>query len=902
MPGLKFYKLDLHTHTPASKCYLDKTHKPEQIIRAALDMGLAAIAITDHNSAEWIDVMVQAGKDKGLVIFPGVEISLEQCHLVALFDPSVNQKHVENFLGAIDITANDYGKSDAVCTKSIYEVIDKIHERGGLAILAHIDQPKGIFYENVKTKDGSKINVPVALSKLLNQARYDAVECANGRLPDGFDTEHQIKRIPAVYQASDNPDAEKPTKHSCDGIGNSYAYFKLDEINLEGLRQCFVDSEPEVRIWLMDGYQETSYPKIVSLRVGGSGFLRNQCFEFHQGLNSLIGGQGVGKSLAIEFLRFGLAQPTPDPKLFEDHCGKLSTRLEQNNSVQITYQLEDGALYQIDRTFLGLQKGENGPVVHSDVKCINLATGEEYLGDIPKMFSILSYSQTEVIKIAENKNAQLELIDKFIDTRPYEQEIAALQAQLRENDVQQDKALQAKGKLDTCQREIDTIQAQIDIINKALANPLFDKIKIYEHKKAAFEERIQFVNSLMDMGSAWRKQVQFTFLDELPQLFEQDQILLDQQETARQAQKLILAYISELIGESDEAESNGKVGKLGELSAQIQAAMDNWIPEYEQVSVDYNKLLGEIGGDQEDKEKERKRLEKRKNNLEKDGREHKLAIEGLQGLWVKRDTLLDRLENTHELYYQERQRKFEQLNLLSDDKLNLVLEHAANRSRYIELLQEMLRGGQNSPTVSDRRKIAQNIMPRRLLDLVIKKDYRQLASEADIGELWAERVIEKFWSQDDFTQVLALQHNCFPEDVPTINFRKEGGVYAELSELSVGQKCTALLIIALCDGAMPVVIDQPEDALDLTSVWNDIAKKLRRGKNSRQFIITTHNSSVAVGADSDQFIFLDAGARYGQIVVSGAIDRPEVKSVVLNNLEGGPEPYKLRSRKYNLTQ
>jgi ABC-type Na+ transport system ATPase subunit NatA len=99
---------------------------------------------------------------------------------------------------------------------------------------------------------------------------------------------------------------------------------------------------------------------------------------------------------------------------------------------------------------------------------------------------------------------------------------------------------------------------------------------------------------------------------------------------------------------------------------------------------------------------------------------------------------------------------------------------------------------------------------------------------------------------------------------------------------------------------MPVVIDQPEDALDVISVWEDIVKKLRRGKNSRQFILTTHNSSLAVGADSDQFIVLKAGANHGTVEETGAIDRADVKKEVIAHLEGGDEPYQLRAHKYNI--
>ena len=83
-------------------------------------------------------------------------------------------------------------------------------------------------------------------------------------------------------------------------------------------------------------------------------------------------------------------------------------------------------------------------------------------------------------------------------------------------------------------------------------------------------------------------------------------------------------------------------------------------------------------------------------------------------------------------------------------------------------------------------------------------------------------------------------------------------------------------------------------------MWEDIAKKLRRGKDMRQFILTTHNSSVAVAADSDQFIVMQATAANGRFMVCGAIDRPEVKREVITHLEGGDEPYRLRARKYNM--
>lgn len=886
MSGLHFYKLDLHVHTPASKCYLDKTQTADQIIQAALDMGLHGIAITDHNNAAWIDKMKEAATDKDLVIFPGVEISLELGHLVAIFDPSATQKDVEGLLGKLDLTPDEFGKSETVCTKSVYEVVDTIHSRGGLAVLAHIDQPKGVFNDNIKLKDDGSINVPAPLQKIINEAQYDAVECASGKLPAGFDEAHHIKRIPAFYQASDNSDPQEPAKHSTGGIGGRYSWFKLDQVDIEGLRQCFAD--PEVRIQLMGMHVGNGYSKVIGMKIGPTGFLRNQNFDFHEGLNCLIGGKGVGKSLAIEILRFALDQsPSSDESLLEDHIKKLEKRLEVGNPVEVIYQVADGTQYQIRRIFEG-RVGPRSKELNSTLSCVNLTTGEGFKGDITRLFPILAYSQTEVIKIAEDKNAQLQLMDRFIDTRLTEAEIAEIRAGLSSNDATLHKAIHARGRLENCQREIQTLSEQIETINRSLANPLFDAVKAVEKKKEAFEEKINYVDELIEKVREWQIELGNYSLTDLYEGLANDPVLKEQQASAGRAKTIL----SQALATS--------IPQLVSVKEDITKSFTAWIPEFTKVSEAYNALLKEIGGDREAKERERRRLEKQLATQEKEERDCRALSENLTGLLSNRNKYLDQLERAYRRKFDIRKEKYDELTKLSDDKLQLVLDHAADRTDYENNLTELLKGGQNAPSVADRAKIASGILPRRFVQLVLDRNDAHLAAEAGLTETWAKRVIEKAWSTDDFTRVLALQHNCFPADVPSIRFRKEGGVYDDLTELSIGQKCTALLIIALCDGTMPVVIDQPEDALDIISVWEDIAKKLRRGKNSRQFILTTHNSSVAVASDSDQFIVLKAGATSGRVVASGAIDRPEVKKAVIDHLEGGEDPYILRSKKYNI--
>lgn len=90
--------------------------------------------------------------------------------------------------------------------------------------------------------------------------------------------------------------------------------------------------------------------------------------------------------------------------------------------------------------------------------------------------------------------------------------------------------------------------------------------------------------------------------------------------------------------------------------------------------------------------------------------------------------------------------------------------------------------------------------------------------------------------------------------------------------------------MTLCEGDTPVIVDQPEDSLDIRSIWDDMCLRLRQSKRSRQFIFTTHNSSLAVASDSDKFVVLTADARRAQVAMAGAIDGEQVRQHVIDCL------------------
>lgn len=82
--------VDLHTHTTAS----DGLNSPHELVKLAAEAGLCAVAITDHDTTSGINEALEAGKEYGVAVVPGCEISAVtpygEMHIVGLWTPPNN--------------------------------------------------------------------------------------------------------------------------------------------------------------------------------------------------------------------------------------------------------------------------------------------------------------------------------------------------------------------------------------------------------------------------------------------------------------------------------------------------------------------------------------------------------------------------------------------------------------------------------------------------------------------------------------------------------------------------------------------------------------------------------------------------------------------------------------------
>lgn len=63
--------IDLHTHTIHS----DGALTPEELVKKAKEVGLVAIAVTDHENTEGLESAMRVGKELGVEVIPAVEIT-----------------------------------------------------------------------------------------------------------------------------------------------------------------------------------------------------------------------------------------------------------------------------------------------------------------------------------------------------------------------------------------------------------------------------------------------------------------------------------------------------------------------------------------------------------------------------------------------------------------------------------------------------------------------------------------------------------------------------------------------------------------------------------------------------------------------------------------------------------
>ena len=177
-------KIDLHVHTT----YSDGAFSPEKIIDTALDVGLDALAITDHDNVlsyniavDYADKIIPKDSSKPLEILPGVEINTMyknyEIHILGYF---------------MDLENNDFQKllktQQNARIKQTKEIIALLNKKEGIKIC----------FEDVKSlvAEGGSIGRPhIAKAITLAGGTTSVIDAYNKYINDSSQVYVQRKTV-----------------------------------------------------------------------------------------------------------------------------------------------------------------------------------------------------------------------------------------------------------------------------------------------------------------------------------------------------------------------------------------------------------------------------------------------------------------------------------------------------------------------------------------------------------------------------------------------------------------------------------------------------------------------------------------------------------------------------------
>lgn len=919
--GARWYKCDFHLHTPASLCFKDKTVTPEQWVNRVKELQLNCVAVTDHNTGEWIDKIKPIAQAEGIVLFPGVEITCDtsKIHLLIIFDTDKSTQDVNDFLIRCGINREDFAKAEAHSMKTVLDIAKMANAENAIVIPAHIDEYNGLgicaskdvleklfsleyvnavqFVHKEYLQSGITVSNNDELKACINQYyNYPRIEIGYEAIKNGYDSVVKAKQKNiSLLTFSDNPDLEEPSKHGLSGIGRVYSWIKMDENpDIEGLRQAFMFSDRNANCF---EWKTTPYSKpslwIKSIAIQNTTITKKDNvfkIEFSPSLTTIIGGRGSGKSSILRFLRGvfdrnadinGLEEILKEQCDFFKLCDNDGIGVLKADSKIIVEFVRDEILYRI--IFVKGERERSIEKYNTETDSFESVTDEFFID----FFEFEQYSQKQIFALAQKPNELRNRIDSAVPV------IANIQEERMqiESDFNQMVATQkaltqsivVKSKLTT---EIKDLENKIQLLQQSGISELLKNNQSLNRQYNALKS---FFQKLKDFQAELTKSIEL--YDNLPtikdELFEESyrneirnvlDSLIESITHQKEVQQQILSSIELAITQGKDAICKSQFGADLKSNQQLFNAKKN---ELETKGVtdlsdfaNYTTLI-------EQKQKELIEISQKESRLTAINEE----INKLLDLSLQKRKLITEKRSEFIRSFNSEKIKIN-IKLFGDKKefvtrLRLILQRQTGFEKGIDVLVNKIF---SSPDIEDNLKSVKNI----LLDI-----YKDAYTGTEFDGHFINLI--KGLTQEQINNIELL----YPEDEIEMTYKISSGHFKPLSVASAGQKTTAILTFILSFGTAPLVLDQPEDDLDNHLVYSLIVDKIKEIKQRRQVIVVTHNANIPVNGDAEYVIAMSSDTHNLKIQAEGTIERTNVKQEICEVMEGGIDAFRTRARRYN---
>ncbi len=261
---LRWFKADMHLHTPASSDYEEPQATYLEWLRQANEKEMDIVAITDHNTVagvaavrreiEWLTKLEAQDRltdDEKLrldewrtlankiLVLPGFEFTATfGFHILGIFPPETSVRHLEYVLLNLNVPAEklDLGSTETGASTDVLTAYQVITEAGGIAIAAHANSTHGVAMRNFPFGGQTKIAytqndnlIALEVTDLESRSRNATARFFNGSKPEYARKMHCIQGSDAHRLVGDPKNPKRL------GIGERATELLLPEASFEAI-------------------------------------------------------------------------------------------------------------------------------------------------------------------------------------------------------------------------------------------------------------------------------------------------------------------------------------------------------------------------------------------------------------------------------------------------------------------------------------------------------------------------------------------------------------------------------------------------------------------------------------------------------------------------------------------
>lgn len=846
--GSEWIKWDLHLHsfyTSVNNQFSSSTE--DEYINKIVSEDIKVVGLTNYfsfSNDDW-DLKLKL-ENKDILVFLNLELRLtytnkedDCCDLHLIFSNDLSRQDIETFLTKLNCSVSGTQKTLINITSDADKKVAVVEFNKVTEALA---DPA---LSNLK----SKVLIGMLSRGKGNSRSSQMYESLTKDSNFVIHSTSKVANIADDIKFWTGRDVEKPLvckplfqssdAHSLTEIGSKYSWVKGD-CSFETFRQAVVDYDNRVLIQERNpSEKKNSSPELFIDKVEYKYGEETYTIPFSKDLNTIIGKRGAGKSVLLKHIVFDV----------------LSKEIKEIKKLQEfkTYWCDNSS----DNKFIEY-------IPQNYLSAITYEDGEKY-NERDNMLRTRLFNNDLFKNADANKTDAVNLIElkingKIKDVLNLHKQITDTTNQLKPLGKAEDKDNAIKVK----QEEINKL-GKINITDEDISNQkkYSSEISSLVGEIKLLEQDVQIINNINNS-----KDVSFVTVDD-EAFFGLSQTTLDliQKHIEQLSSQEIKTYLGGLLSEL-------KV-KVKEKKDAKEAAEKNLTPINEKLQ--QNKTIEKILNEINKLDGEKKEIEKLDQFI-KDSKKVKIEIIGeITDLYLsyknRIEAVVDTLKN-----------EFSNFTFITFD-FTVSYDIGTYKNSFFDVFIDGRSGTRFKNFIDESR----DFNKIELIEII--KDIIDDAETAKIKTTGGNK-------ESALVSLLSCRYDI--DFTKSVKYKNVSGL-VDFENMTGGQKAMALLdlIFNLSKSSYPIIIDQPENDIDVSGISDDLKKLILDQKDKRQVLIATHSPNLLLLTDSENVVVAKNKDNFIEYYNCGIEDQ-KIQEDIVTILEGGKDALNKRMEKLGI--